>query len=216
VPDFTLYGDGTLIFTQPSERGQLSNTPLLQTKLTQDYVQDLVEWITDTGFLNFSYEQPKLGVYDVPTMYLYVSTKETSNAVSAYAIDSAAPADAEWDQFRKLQEIKDRLDNIAFAAVDGAAADYAPQAIVLFAELTPPISVPFPLEWPFAEIDLADIAPESGIGERRIEGDRAKAIMNSATPNNGGIFMQSARLFSVFCRPVLPYEENFPEFELPP
>ena len=217
VPGFTLYGDGTLFFTQPSERGQFSSTPLRKATLTTDYMDRLLKFIEDQGFLNFSYEQPKLGAYyDFPTTYLYVSTKEAANAVSAYALDSAAPADKEWDQFRKLQEIKSRLDNIASAATDGAAPAYTPEAIVLFAERAAAASGTVAVEWPFADIDLARIAPESGVGERRIEGDQARAVLSSATPINGGFFTQGAQRFLVAYRPVLPYEENFPEFETTP
>ncbi len=222
VPDFTLYGDGTVIFTQPSKRGQFAPPLLLQAQLPADSMRDLLTFIDATGFFSFTYDQPRLGFYDFATTYLYASTKGQANAVSAYALDSARPARPEWDQFRKLREIKSRLDATANNTVAaGAAITYTTDAIVLSVQYDGPASpivsaaARRPLEWPFADIDLASIAAATGFGERHIKGDQAQAILNSATPINGGFFIQAGRDFWVFYRPVLPYEENFPEFEPP-
>ncbi len=216
VPDFTLYGDGTLVFTRPSERGQFSRTPLQHATLPSDTVRDLLKSITDTGFFTFNYGQPRLGVYDVPTTYLYANTKDTANAISAYALDTVPPTGTEWNQFRKLREIKARLDTITNDAIaSGTATLYTPNAVVLLVQLTPPISGPVPLEWPFADIDLGSIAPESGVGERRIDGDLAREVLNRMTPIGDVFFLQDAHLYSVGYRPVLPHEDNFPEFEPP-
>jgi hypothetical protein len=216
VPDFTLYGDGTLVFTRPPKRGQFSRTPLQHATLPSDTVRDLLKSITDTGFFTFSYGQPRLGVYDVPTTYLYANTKDAANAISAYALDTVPPTGTEWNQFRKLREIKARLDTIANDAIaSGTATLYTPNAVVLLVQLTPPISGPVPLEWPFADIDLGSIAPESGVGQRRIDGDLALGILNSATPIKGDLFVQRAHGFTVDYRVALPHEDNFPEFEPP-
>jgi len=214
VPNFTLYGDGTLIFTQPSERGQFSSTPLRQATMSADYMQHLLKFIDDEGFLSFNYEQPKLGVYDFPTTFLYVNTKESANAVRAYALDAAVAGDAgkEWDQFHKLQEIKDWLDNIASAAAeDGSATEYSYDAILLAAQKIPASTTLLPPgAWPFQDISLSAIVGNNISGERQLSGEQARQI--AEVLNKGDFFLQGDQ-FAVFYRPVLPYEENFPEFD---
>jgi hypothetical protein len=214
-PEFTLYGDGTLIAKEMTG----NNTWVLRkATLSTQEVRDLLELFRQTGFFDFRYfEPPGDSVSTVPpaTTYFYAAVKNTQN-IAGSEFGAALQLGDQPAHYRKLQEIKARLDTITNEALAGSATTaYAPEAIILTVERSPEISDGAPPAWPFAEIDLAGIAPESGFGERRIEADQAQAVLNSATPINGSIFTQGTQRFSVFYRPVLPYEENFPEFETP-
>jgi hypothetical protein len=215
VPDLTLYGDGALIMR--NDEGGLPYR-LFDAKLSTGEVRSLLKFVNGTGFFNFNYEQPEPErTTDRPTTYLYVQTKEAANAVSAYALDSVLPDDAgkEWAQFRKAQEIKSRLDEIAREAMANGPS-YTPEAILITVERPPPISVEQILpQWPFSDIDLDALAPESGTAERRIEGAAAREVLDRMSPINGGSFLQGGQRFQVALRPLLPYEEHFPEFEPP-
>jgi len=218
VPDFTLYGDGTLIVTDPAERGQFDRGPLFETTLSSGAVADLLEYLGSTGFLDFNYEQPRLGYYDFPTTYLYVNTKQGANAVGAYALEPDLPADlsAQWDQFRGLQAIKSRLDTIAAGALAGEAQDYQPEAILLIVQPDHSKEAgPSPTEWPFPELDLAAMLSDEAVGTRRVDGETAQAVTATLRQAGTATFLHNGRAFSLGYRPVLPYEEHFPEFEAP-
>ncbi|MCH8026182.1 MAG: hypothetical protein IH866_05250, partial [Chloroflexi bacterium] len=88
IPVFTLYGDGRLIY-----RSKTYPYRLLQTKLPDNAVRDLLEPIVDAGFLNFSYQQPEPDwrSSSQPTTFVYAHTLDLANAVSAYALDSILP-----------------------------------------------------------------------------------------------------------------------------
>ena len=219
VPDFTLYGDGTLIYSTDGA-GQ---TQLLQAKLPEDAVRDLLEFIVDKDFLVFGYQQPTPErETERPTTYLYVHTKLEANAVGAYALDSVLPEDAgkEWEQFSRLQEITERLDSIA-GGTEGPSG-FVPKEVLLVVQPTdPPEVVGSVAEWPIAGIDLAAIAPAgSGLVERRIDGSEAGQaydgiILGATQASVVGPFRQEDRYFFVGLRPILPFEEHFPEFEGP-
>jgi len=221
VPDFTLYGDGTLIFIRPEDRAQFpaGGPRLHQAKLPEEATGDLLEAIVDEGFLEFPYEQPRPGSrYDFPTTYLYVHTKTEANATSAYALDVPPPEDAgdEWKDFRRLGKIKRRLDELDPAAVGGRVlGSYKAQEILLMVELLALTEEPVqPPTWPVADVDLAALAPpSSGVVQKRFSVAEASELMAALPAGSYSLYRQGDRLFAAGYRPVLPHEENFPEFE---
>lgn len=88
VPEFTLYGDGTLILTEPGPGG----FRVLKAKVPAEVVKGLLEYIVDKNVLEFNYGQPRLETAtSQATTYLYVHTKFEANAVSAYALNIVLP-----------------------------------------------------------------------------------------------------------------------------
>ena len=222
VPEFTLYGDGTLIYT--TERAP---SRLLQTKLPDDAVRELLEFIVDAGFLNFSYRQPEPDWRDrQPTTFIYAHTLALANAVSAYAVDTNLPPNAgdEWDQCRALREIAERLRAVDPVALGGSKpVEFVPEAIVLqvrsFGE------PPYEGDPDFVsanEINLAEIVPlGSAPTEHLVEGQLAGelwgnfgAVSNGHVPPVVSPIEQGDRNFLIRFLPILPYEENFPEFDI--
>lgn len=222
VPVFTLYGDGTLIYIPPDERAQFPATyqTLLRAEIPEEAVQDLLEFIADKDFLDFNYEQPRFGsVYDAPTTYLYINSKQAANAVSAYALGFSLPEDAgnEWEQFRRLQEIKERLDAVDPDAAGGRVlGPYEPEEILLMVEPLDSRELPEqPPTWPVAAVDLSRLAPPgAGVVQKRFPTDEAMDLM-AAIPPGSHIYRQGDRLYEAGYRPVLPFEEHFPEFDQP-
>lgn len=212
-PDFTLYGDGRLIVKDDST----IPPRLVERALSDDEIQDLLEFIDDRDYFDFNYEQPRLGVFDFATTFLYVNTMQAANAVSAYALTVEPPDGGEWEQFRRLQAIRKRLVTIAGEALtSGEATDFEPEAFVLIVQAFPPaISGPVPAEWPFTAIDLASILSGEEIGERRLAGETAQDVVATLSNTDSVLFLQDGQRFQVAYRPLLPYEEHFPEFETP-
>lgn len=191
VPVFTLYGDGTLIYTTESEP-----TRLLQTKLPDDAVRDLLKSIVDADFLNFSYIQPEPApqVY-WPTTFLYVYTLDLANAVSAYALDTNLPANAGdgWDQFRATQEIAERLRAVDPVALGGSEPEpFVPDAVILFER----------------------IGFRGEFSETLIEGERASELANQVAFGSIVAYQNSMEAGERGYLPILPYQDIFPEFDI--
>ena len=218
TPEFTLYGDGTLIFTQVGDAG---GTQLLEAELPKEAIEDLLAFIVGEGFLNFAYEHAgESGATDATTTFLYVNTKAGVNSTSAYGLGAGSLADGP-EQLQSIAEIVQRLDELDPEALGGRVV--GPYEYGEIALLVQPVEEPnivgSPAVFPFPEIDLAEIAPPgSGLVERRIESDLG-TILGVVPPEPAvpllGPFQQGDRFFFFGFRPILPFEENFPEFDFP-
>lgn len=214
VPEFTLYGDGALIFTRPDAEGHLQ---LLQAELPSEAIRDLLEFIEDEGFLDFAYEQPRpAGVDNFPTTYLYVNTIAGANAVkAALGTMSFEESDERFAEYSRLQHIRQRLDGLDIEALGGRVlGDYPYDEIVLFVHrIRVNVGLTIP-SWPIMDVDLASLAPplpEIGMGSVRI--DQASELTEGRLWGFG-FYRQDGRVFQVGYRPpLLPFQENFPEFD---
>jgi hypothetical protein len=230
APEFTLYGDGTLIYTRDGADGD----ELLEARLPPDAIEELLEYLKDTGFFEFGWEQPEMDVFDAPTTYLYAQTKAddpdqerpAANAVSAYALGLPIEgreelAGNEYGELRRIAEIRKRLRELDPEATGGeSVGPYAADAVLLsVSPAPPPDMVGRPASWPVPEVDLSEIAPDGSQGATRIvEGEAARAIMERFEDTSEGAKLRlfhSGRFYDVGWRPALPFEEHFPEFDQP-
>ena len=222
APDFTLYGDGTLIYVR---RDASDGLRLLEAHLPPDAIEDLVAFMVHEGFLNFAYEQPSPdGIRDAPTTFLYVNTTSGANAVRAYALGIELPVHvgAEWDQFRRLDEIRERLDEMDPVDIGGRVkGEFIPDAAFLevgMLEGSARGDEDLPV-WPFPTIRLSDVTRASRGGELRVEGELvagiARAVLQDGQSDLQPSYREGNGAFLVGYRPLLPYEEHFPEFETP-
>ena len=191
LPTFTLYGDGTLIYAPASEPSRL-----LVSELPGDAVRELLDSIVDAGFLDFSYQQPEPDGRDrQPTTFVYAHTLDLANAVSAYALDTSLPPDAgdEWDQFRALGEIAERLRAVDPAALGGSEPErFVPDAVIRFQRS----------------------GSEGEYSETLIEGAEAVALANQLMSEGIVVYQNPTEAGGTGYLPILPYEENFPEFDI--
>lgn len=212
LPDFTLYGDGTLILSLEST----SKTTLLRAALSKGEVEDLLEAIEGEGFFDFSYSQPEILITDAGTTYVYVNTKRAANAASAYALGADPPEGDEWTQFRRLARIRERLDRVAEEALEGDTEAFGPDGGELI--IVPLYGNPADYAaWPFPQIDVSDLARTPAGGLHRLSpGDlEVLEITDPASTTCWCEVQQNGSPFSAYYRPLLPYEEHFPEFEPP-
>ena len=216
LPAFTLYGDGTLFLVREGEEGR---EQLIAATLPEEAILDLVQFIVDEGFLEFTYEQPRPAAPGPPqrTTFVYVNTKDGTNATRAYALNAGSldGASSDYTEFRRLIKIKERLESLDPLALGGTVSGaFVPKTALLvvvpFTGSSPPSS---PAAWIYPAIDLTEIAPPGAeFGERiitRVEFPQIFESLTEAPP----VVQQGGRLFIVTVRPALPFEENFPEFD---
>jgi hypothetical protein len=212
VPDFTLYGDGTLLLREQREGEEYA---LVQANLSEEAVGDLLALIVDEGFLEFFYDQPVASeAADAPLTFIYVNTKDGANSVRILGLGAAQLEDVNGD-LQRIERIVLRLEELTSAALGSAeAVAYVPEGVLLLAEpLDPADVVGMPDQWPLAA-DLSEFA-DSGQTEARVQGALVREITALLTPGAQfrRTFQQGDRYFNVGFRPILPFEENFPLFD---
>ena len=191
VPELTIYGDGTLIYQSVNADG----TRLLETTLPEDAVQALLEDIVDKGFLDFLYDQPTPLSAISLTTFIYTNTLDRANAVN---IRSAAdPREDAEKEFRTVQQIIETLR--ALDPVDLGAP-------------IPTLHVP--------ETYLKFTHPEDcseGLGELEILAVSENFARRSPTLEElrrVNVDVADCGFQQVSHVPLLPFYENFPEFDL--
>lgn len=202
VPEFTLYGNGTLIYQNVNADG----TRLLETTLPEDAVQELLEGIVNEGFLNFLYDQPAPEGASRVTTFVYAQTRDLANAVSIRGADDPLPVDAgdDFDQYRTVQDFVEALQALDLTALGGSEpTTYVAEQYLMI-------------------IRFLDGAIEPS--ERILRGSAAVAVLTDfrRAPDS-----TLERLFGpvasnlehqpgeeTYFAPLLPFYENFPEFNL--
>jgi len=212
VPYLTLYGDGTLL----AKTAPATSQPLHKAKLADGDIKNLLKFINGTEFFNFNYSQPKPEVDGEQTTYVYVALKDKANAVSAYALDATVLDGNDWATFRKLQEITLRLDMVVQNALsDPATTPFVPASGALLVggvDVEDLAGVP---EWPFPQIDIGAATASLTVTERPLS-PAERGILELYDPSLVECWCQyqaAGRLVSVWYVPVLPFQENFPEFD---
>ena len=200
VPEFTLYGDGTLIYQKETADG----TRLLQTLLPGNAVQALLEAIVDVGFLDFTYDQPAPEGASSETTFFYDHTLDRANAVRLRGVSSALPEDAgdEFDQYGKAQTFVEMLRAFDPISVGGEVPTI--YLADLFKRYT--LAVNRTPE-PAARVPKAEVVELPRVLGRGRTLEKLLGIRMGG-PGDG----LTSRTFSY--APLLPFHENFPEFEL--
>lgn len=192
VPEFTLYGDGTLIYQHETADG----TRLLETTLPEDAVQELLEDIVDEGFLDFLYDQPTPASASGITTFVYVHTRQRANAVSIRG--AAGPQEDTEKEYRSVQQIIGELrelDPISLGAeVPTLYLADRFQRYLLAVNGTPE---------PTARV----LEPEL-VEPPRIRGSTLERLLGIRRGGDG------ITILTVSYAPLLPFYENFPEFNL--
>jgi hypothetical protein len=206
TPEVTLYGNGTLIVID-GEAG------LVRAHVGDGEIQDLLEHMEGKGFFDFNYHQPDRAG---PVTYVFGHSKLAQNAVRACGLGEPAPDGGEWSQVRRLQDVRERLDAIVAEALEGNPQPYRPEEVAVVVERE------IELREPVGALDAAElneIAPRTGVpGERKYRLDEMPdlAALRGGGGMAGAVFAKKSGAYVFGMRPVLPFEENFPEFDLPP
>ncbi len=167
VPSFTLYGDGTIVFRDPTEEyppaeGSVFKSPPMRTAtLTEEQIQDLLRTALDEGGLAVA--KPRYDndmVADAGTAIFTITAGGQTKTVSVYALgmDVQGQADAAARAaFVKLVQTLTKIDEGGVVT----ATDYVPTAYRGVLLEAPGIVAPDTRAWPWPDIDVADFKSNS-------------------------------------------------------
>ncbi len=212
VPDFTLYGDGRVVF---SRTDHLENQFLYEAKLDGDYINFLLDYLESEGFWDMNENYLNLTVEGLDTTTISVRTREKQKSIRVYGLLLAArqrmiPSGLaniyrQLTEFNREDEVRYNPDKITLLVYryDGEIPQDANR-----------------INWKVSGIKLADYAHQEKslmvrYKETVITGEEKDKILGfildkTLYGNRAGFFANffhnHRQLFKVAYRPHLPYE----------
>ena len=217
APIFTLYGDGTVIFRNPtdpmpeSQDGFIRNNPFRIARLSEPQIQELLAFAINDGALGIAREKYENNlIADATTTSFTVQAAGKTKRVEVYALAEAA------------EDGPDAAVRNAFAELAAYLKDFEAQAEVAASDWQPTsyrgalIESAFgaPAEWPWPAIGVDDFEkPDDpnvfGLPTREMTVEEIAAL-GVADPEGGvhGIYLEGpdGKTYSFVIRPLLPDE----------
>jgi hypothetical protein len=166
VPHFTLYGDGTIVFRDPSEEAPpaegsiFKSTSLKTAKLSEEQIQDLLKLALDEGGLaQARAEYTNDMIADASTAIFTIIAGGQTKTVNVYALglDMEGMEDAAARKaFLGLAETLTKIDEGGIVT----ATDYVPTGYRGILMESPGVVAPDIRAWPWADIEVADFQPD--------------------------------------------------------
>jgi hypothetical protein len=223
LPEFSLYGNGTLITEGPLiEIFPPPALPNLQvTKISEEGIQTILRAAREAGLLDGDQQYIDAPVADAPTTTFTTNAGGQTSVVSAYALTidmPNAPENPDAEARAKLLDFTEQIGDVTTLlapndiVADATAYDFD-RLQLIFNLATADLEQP-EMEWPLAT-PLAELGvPYSVEGTRCavIEGDDLATLLpvlreaNSQTPWSSG-----EELYVLFPRPLLPDETGCPD-----
>jgi len=217
APQFTLYGDGTVIFQQVDTRGapfgSVAYLPWVVGHLNEEGIQALLQFALSTGRLANARES-----YDNPTIADASSTIFTLNAagmekvVNIYALfempDANVPDQADRAGFSQLSAA---LKNFESQGGLGEVTTYEPELyrVILLEGFGQPVGQP--LEWPWDDLTVADFpAGDEPGGIAHLDAEHVSNLLEVPNGGHPGIWVEDpdGNLVQFGVRPLLPDEQK--------
>ena len=219
APQFTLYGDGTVVFRPVQESGRLGNPGelprFLTGRLTEDGVQALLNFALGEGRLaNAKATYDDAGIADASTTTFNLNAGGEEKVVSVYALSELTQPGADAIDRAGFAKLYDLLFNFQTRAADDmdAVDVYDPEIyrVIVIEGQGEPASPP--VDWPWEDVSLDDWPPAGDDLGRITHLDKAHVDKLVPTPNGGqfGIWVQPSDedeapvQFAI--RPLLPDE----------
>jgi hypothetical protein len=217
VPQFTLYGDGTVIFQPIDNRGApfgtVPNLPLAIGHLNEEGVQAVLLYALDTGRLataKADYDHP--GIADAGSTVFNLNAGGEEKVVNIYALfqepDPMAPDPVDRAGFALLQTLLMNFEQEAQESLSDVR-EYEPEfyRVTLLEGFGEPTNEP--MEWPWEDLTMDDFATGDEPGAiAMLTADQVSQIME--VPNGGqfGIWLEEpdGTVVQAAVRPLLPEE----------
>jgi hypothetical protein len=220
APNFTLYGDNTVIFRPTSDPGGTGNPPFVRAVMNSRQVDALLTFALTQGHLAAARESYVLqGLADGSTTYFTINAGGVKKVVGVYGLgmgDSNMPNPDAAD-FKAFGQLSDLLMDFEAQVRKGqveSAETYVPEKYraVLMDGQEQEGGNP----WPWADLKLADCPPDPEMSTRICGITAEQAAKVAPVPNGGTMNIHIASpdgksFFYLSIRPLLPGDKIQPE-----
>jgi hypothetical protein len=222
APQFTLYGDGTVIYQQTDTRandpiGGQGMLPYLVGHLDEDGIQALLRFALGEGrLLNAKANYENNMVADAGTTIFTLNAGGLAKTVSVYALgmeDPNFPGDGA--DRRGFQELADTLSGFERRGINGELGDitpYDPAFYRVYLIDSTGVDVQVALQWPWSDLTPADFKAVGDDSRPKANLDKAHVSKLESVPTGGrsGLYLKTTdgveQLYSVGIRPLFPDE----------
>jgi hypothetical protein len=218
VPEFTLYGDGTILVTGPTTAiypgAALPN--LQTTQVSEETVQAMLSAAQEAGLFSNGVDYGRPGVTDMGTTTITVNTDGKTYETSIYALSAdATGGQLTMEQQQARAAIADLVGKLNGVETFQQGLQWSAYQFTSLAAFSTPAAAggatdvqPNKLDWPLADLSTAGeaVQPE-GFRKVVVTGadlEKLRPLFGQATEitvwNSGG------KSYNVFFRPLLPDE----------
>lgn len=216
APQFTLYGDGTVVFQQVDTRqggafGGQAYLPWLTGHLDEEGVQALLRYALGTGrLLNAKQTYDNMLIADAPTTVFNLNAGGLQKVVSVYALMEQSQPGPDTADLTGFSQLFTLLSN--FETQDGIGDvvpyDAAAYRVVLIQAFGDPVGAP--KAWPWDDLTLDDFPAADEPNDRSLIMTRDQVALLLEVPTGGhpGIWVKAPddTLVTFGVRPLLPDE----------
>lgn len=219
TPQFTLYGDGTVIY-RPAEQAQGGLgfpgplTPLQRATMTPAQVDELLRFALTQGRLadaRAQYEDNTIA--DAPTTTFSIDAGGITKSVAVYALGIDNPQQQDRPERAGFLTLAEALRNFGAQVERGNATDagrYEPESYrAILVESQPQGEL---LEWPWDDLTLDDFSADEEFSPLNAIITKEQALVVHEEPFGGlmGILVEApdGTPYSLNLRPLLPEEEE--------
>jgi hypothetical protein len=216
TPQFSLYGDGTVIYQLPPDPNaglSLGPPPLARAQMNGEQVDALLAFALTAGTLEAAKEfYPNPRVADAPDTVFTIATDALTKTVTVQALGIAPdPTEPDAPTIQALARLWEVLSTFADQVRRGNATDagiYQPTAYRgILSEGQPQGQG---IDWPWSDLSPDDFVAAGDFGYRVAALTSAQAKTLSLTPQGGlfatPIFAPDRTPYTIALRPLLPDE----------
>jgi hypothetical protein len=214
APEFTLYGDGTVIFRAADDAKGDGFPPFIAAAMSAEQIDALLLDALDAGGLRDARESHDDGqATDMPTTVFTIDADDVDKSVAVHGLGTTTPDGPDAEASRGFELLGVRLVTFADLANTGAYQDAHPYQPAAYRAFLAPSDDPAieTMRWPWAELRLADFAPYAGLEDVRIGGLTPGQVALVTTEPSGGVPVLATSgpdgiTYTLTIRPLLPGE----------
>jgi hypothetical protein len=211
-PFFTLYGDGRVIYTTPSDDApdDTYRLDLWQAQLNSEQMSALMSFALDEGGLASARERYEYdGIADAGTTWFDLRIDGVSKTVAVYALGYVDEDVPDLEMRARFDRLATELRQFANQVASGEAEDlgrYMPEAyLVTLDRPFGPMADKPRLPWPWDDVDPADFTiGEAGYRQAVITAEQAGELAAEINSLPDDLIVGNGERYLVRIRPLLP------------
>ncbi len=176
APEFTLYGDGTVVFRPAADPEGNGFPPFIQAHMTPEQMTELLAYALGPGGLAQAHEVYNHNqITDMPWTVFTVDTGDVDKSVAVYALSMTQPEGPDASDYESFQALGETLSHFGEQVAKGQYADVRPYQPSEYRAFLTPATGPAAdaIPWPWPGLTLADFEPY---------GDHEGVLIGGLTP----------------------------------